>query len=213
MRHRFFDLAFTPGVRSEQARMGSRDAYADAAAGAATPAEALTDREGSFIADRDSFYLASVSETGWPYVQHRGGPIGFIKPIDDRNARLGRVRGQSPVCLRRQCSHERPRGDDLHGLSESAPSEGARPPPSHRKPANVRTSQPPSRDAWLPSARGALRPSDGRCPSTGIARSTSPHVSARPRSRRPSRRCMRRSQNSKRKSRNGPPLSIDCHRL
>lgn len=84
MRHRFFDLAFTPGVRAEQARMGCREAYADAVAAAAMPAEALTDREVSFIADRDSVYLASVSETGWPYVQHRGGPIGFVKPIDDR---------------------------------------------------------------------------------------------------------------------------------
>ncbi|KQP28792.1 pyridoxamine 5'-phosphate oxidase family protein [Methylobacterium sp. Leaf100] len=83
MRHRFFDLAFTPSVQAEQARMGSREAYADAGA-AMVPDDSLTAREGAFIAARDSFYLASVSETGWPYVQHRGGPIGFVMRIDDR---------------------------------------------------------------------------------------------------------------------------------
>ena len=85
MRHRFFDLAFTPSVRTEQARRGSRAAYASAVAeaGDAAAGDRLTDRELSFIADRDSFYLASVSETGWPYVQHRGGPAGFVRRGDD----------------------------------------------------------------------------------------------------------------------------------
>ncbi len=75
MRHRFYDLAFTPAVQAEQARKGSRAAYAAASADAedAESADALGEREAAFIAARDSFYLASVSETGWPYVQHRGG--------------------------------------------------------------------------------------------------------------------------------------------
>ena len=38
----------------------------------------------AFIADRDSFYMATVSETGWPYIQHRGGPTGFVRIIDEK---------------------------------------------------------------------------------------------------------------------------------
>ncbi|WP_336485974.1 pyridoxamine 5'-phosphate oxidase family protein [Methylobacterium nigriterrae] len=83
MRHRFFDLAFTPSVQAEQTRRGSRAAYA-AARGGPADADGLSDREGTFIAGRDSFYLASVSETGWPYVQHRGGPAGFVRRLDER---------------------------------------------------------------------------------------------------------------------------------
>jgi predicted pyridoxine 5'-phosphate oxidase superfamily flavin-nucleotide-binding protein len=85
VRHRFFDIAFTQSVQAEQSRLGSRAGYANFAAEAGQPALAdrLTDREIGFIGARDSFYLASVSETGWPYVQHRGGPPGFVKPVDD----------------------------------------------------------------------------------------------------------------------------------
>jgi uncharacterized protein len=84
MRHRFFDLAFTPAVRAEQARRGSRASYAaiTANAGGDASEDALSQREVAFIEARDSFYLASVSETGWPYVQHRGGPTGFIRALD-----------------------------------------------------------------------------------------------------------------------------------
>jgi predicted pyridoxine 5'-phosphate oxidase superfamily flavin-nucleotide-binding protein len=86
MRHRFFDLAFTPSVQAEQARQGSRAAYAAANSDAAggTSADALSPRETAFIAARDSFYLASVSQTGWPYVQHRGGPEGFVRVLDEK---------------------------------------------------------------------------------------------------------------------------------
>ncbi|ACA16022.1 pyridoxamine 5'-phosphate oxidase-related FMN-binding [Methylobacterium sp. 4-46] len=84
MRRRFFDLAFTPSVQAEQTRRGSRAAYASAAGGARAEADVLTDLEAAFIAERDSFYLASVSETGWPYVQHRGGPAGFVRRLDAR---------------------------------------------------------------------------------------------------------------------------------
>ena len=56
--------------------MGSRAAYAGVAADPdnAVIGGALSEREAAFIEARDSFYLATVSETGWPYVQHRGGP-------------------------------------------------------------------------------------------------------------------------------------------
>ena len=86
MKPRFSELAFTPAVRAEQTRRGSRAGYAAASAGAGDGASAdmLGEQEIAFIAARDSFYLASVSETGWPYVQHRGGPTGFVRRVDDR---------------------------------------------------------------------------------------------------------------------------------
>jgi uncharacterized protein len=86
MRHRFFDLAFTPAVQAEQARRGSRTGYAALSARRSDGATAdlLEEQEFAFIAERDSFYLATVSETGWPYVQHRGGPVGFVRRVDEQ---------------------------------------------------------------------------------------------------------------------------------
>ncbi|HTH11088.1 MAG TPA: pyridoxamine 5'-phosphate oxidase family protein [Acidovorax sp.] len=49
--------------------------------------------ERDFIARRDSFYLSSISETGWPYIQHRGGPAGFLHVLDDSHLAFGDVRG------------------------------------------------------------------------------------------------------------------------
>jgi hypothetical protein len=83
MAHRFAELAFTDSVKAAQERYGSRAANArmESLAG---PNAALSGREAGFIAERDSFYMATVSETGWPYLQHRGGPKGFLKVIDSR---------------------------------------------------------------------------------------------------------------------------------
>lgn len=53
----------------------------------------LGEPEARFIADRDSFYLGSVSETGWPYVQHRGGPRGFLKVLDPATLAFADYRG------------------------------------------------------------------------------------------------------------------------
>jgi predicted pyridoxine 5'-phosphate oxidase superfamily flavin-nucleotide-binding protein len=53
----------------------------------------FTERERAHIASRDSFYMATVSETGWPYVQHRGGPAGFLKVVDDRTLAFADYRG------------------------------------------------------------------------------------------------------------------------
>lgn len=83
MGHRFAEIAFTKTVRDIQTIEGSRDSYAQMEKGEDYNF-LLSDREASFIADRDSFYMASVSETGWPYLQHRGGPLGFMKVLDER---------------------------------------------------------------------------------------------------------------------------------
>ena len=83
MGHRFAEIAFTPAVRTVQAAAGSRDAYARMDEGEGSN-YLLSEYEAGFIGARDSFYMASVSETGWPYVQHRGGPAGFMKVLDAR---------------------------------------------------------------------------------------------------------------------------------
>lgn len=78
MLRRYSDIAFTEGVKRIQSAQGSRDAYARWAAVSA-PDAGLDPAAREFIATRDGFYVASVSETGWPYVQFRGGPRGFLR--------------------------------------------------------------------------------------------------------------------------------------
>jgi ferredoxin-NADP reductase/predicted pyridoxine 5'-phosphate oxidase superfamily flavin-nucleotide-binding protein len=83
MARAFAKISFTPDVQAVQTEMGSRTAYRAAELGEAETV-ALSDFEQAFIAERDSFYQATVSQTGWPYVQHRGGPAGFLKVLDER---------------------------------------------------------------------------------------------------------------------------------
>ncbi|NQZ83580.1 MAG: 2Fe-2S iron-sulfur cluster binding domain-containing protein [Colwellia sp.] len=81
MGHKFAEIAFTEQVKKIQAEQGSRTNYAQMEQGPDFN-NLLSQREVSFIQARDSFYMASVSETNWPYVQHRGGPQGFLRIID-----------------------------------------------------------------------------------------------------------------------------------
>lgn len=83
MGHKLAEIAFTDTVRQLQEADGSRKSYARMEAGADSN-NILTDRESAFIGMRDSFYMATVGETGWPYVQHRGGPAGFVSVIDSK---------------------------------------------------------------------------------------------------------------------------------
>lgn len=81
MGHKFAEIAFTPSVREVQQALGSRAHYAAMEKGPDFN-NVLGEQEATFVRARDSFYMASVSETGWPYVQHRGGPIGFVSVLD-----------------------------------------------------------------------------------------------------------------------------------
>jgi uncharacterized protein len=94
MTHRFADIAFTQGVREHQAKLGvaSRNERMQALGG---PNDRIGPAEAEFIGARDSFYLASVSETGWPYVQHRGGPAGFLRVLDDKTLGFADFRGNA----------------------------------------------------------------------------------------------------------------------
>jgi len=91
MAYGFMDIALTPAVRRAQAEMGADELWTDFKGH--RELDRFTPREAAFIAERDSFYIASVSETGWPYVQHRGGPAGFLKMIDDRTLAFLDYRG------------------------------------------------------------------------------------------------------------------------
>lgn len=83
MRHAFANIAFTPAVREVQARDGSRAQYARAfESGDELRNAELGPDEAAFIHAQRSFYMATVSETGWPYVQHRGGAPGFLRVVD-----------------------------------------------------------------------------------------------------------------------------------
>jgi len=91
MAHNFGSLVFTPVVKALQERHGSRRQYARMEAG--VQADRLGPDESGFIAEQDSFYMATVGATGWPYIQHRGGPKGFLKVIDDRTLAFADFRG------------------------------------------------------------------------------------------------------------------------
>ena len=85
MSHAFANIAFTPAVRDAQARDGSRAQYARAfESGDSVRNAELGPNEEAFIHAQRSFYMATVSETGWPYVQHRGGDPGFLQVLDSR---------------------------------------------------------------------------------------------------------------------------------
>ena len=88
----FGSLVFTPAVKTLQERYGSRRQYARL--------EQLGEMKGGlgpdekeYLAERDTFYMASLGESGWPYVQHRGGPKGFLKVIDDTTLAFADFRG------------------------------------------------------------------------------------------------------------------------
>ncbi len=84
MGHKFAEIAFTGTVKAAQDKVGSRSSYARREGGDVDFNDRLGAAETQFIAERDSFYMASVSETGWPYVQHRGGPQGFLRVLDEK---------------------------------------------------------------------------------------------------------------------------------
>ncbi len=82
------DIAFSAAVKAVQTRKGSRATYAGMAMG-----DTIDDSLAAFIAARDSFYLASTSASAQPYIQHRGGPPGFLRVIDDRTLGFADLRG------------------------------------------------------------------------------------------------------------------------
>jgi predicted pyridoxine 5'-phosphate oxidase superfamily flavin-nucleotide-binding protein len=92
MGRRFAELAFTPLVKEQQRQHGSRHMY-QRVEQSSDSGDRLGMDEQEFIRERDGFYMASVSETGWPYVQYRGGDKGFLRVFDERTLGFADLRG------------------------------------------------------------------------------------------------------------------------
>ena len=86
------DIAFTPTVKALQAQHGSREAYARMERERGWQ-QTVTPELEAFIAERDSFYLGTANADGQPYIQHRGGPKGFLKVLDERTLAFADFRG------------------------------------------------------------------------------------------------------------------------
>ena len=92
MREYTSDIAFTDTVKKIQKRKGSRDTYAHMEQRGSWQ-DTVTKQLADFIAERDSFYMATVNSDGQPYIQHRGGPKGFLKVIDDHTLGFADFKG------------------------------------------------------------------------------------------------------------------------
>ncbi len=88
----YLNLLFTEGARAAQTTAGSRKAYSRADHAPDEP-DSLGSRELEFIAARDTIYMATTGRDGWPYLQHRGGPPGFVKVLSDRHLGFADFRG------------------------------------------------------------------------------------------------------------------------
>ena len=92
MIHPVSDIAFTLAVKAVQERFGSREAYARLAR-SGDWVQTITPELAAFIAERDSFYLGTANADGQPYIQHRGGPAGFLKVLGERTLAFADFRG------------------------------------------------------------------------------------------------------------------------
>jgi uncharacterized protein len=97
MPHKWLQIASTPSVKAARERYGSAAQYARLDGTLDEDGPVRNDRlgpaEAAFIAERDGFYVASVSETGWPYLQFRGGPAGFLRVVDEHTLGYADLRG------------------------------------------------------------------------------------------------------------------------
>jgi len=110
MSRRYTGLTFTNDVKAQQERYGTRSSAARMEHSAFEDGR-FSEREREFVERRDSFYMASVLQNGWPYLQHRGGPQGFVKVLDDRLLAFADFRGNQQFI-----STGNVRGDDRVAL-------------------------------------------------------------------------------------------------
>jgi predicted pyridoxine 5'-phosphate oxidase superfamily flavin-nucleotide-binding protein len=87
----FLEIASTPSVKAAQATNGSAEQCSDFQGDRSF--EGFTQSEADFIAQRDNLYMATVSSTGWPYIQHRGRRIGFLRVLDEKAFGFAGLRG------------------------------------------------------------------------------------------------------------------------
>jgi len=110
MPRRYTELTFTDDVKRAQRDQGVR-AMAERMERAPVDDRTLGEDVSAFLAARDSFYMASVLQNGWPYLQHRGGPRGFVKRLDEHTLGFADYRGN-----RQLVSTGNVRGDDRVAL-------------------------------------------------------------------------------------------------
>lgn len=102
MAENFLRIAFTPSVLDTQRRTYGR-AQGPLPAG---EVDEIGPDERAFLEERDSFYMATVTETGWPYVQHRGGPAGFLHVLDEHTLAFADVRGNRQLVSAGNLTHD-----------------------------------------------------------------------------------------------------------
>jgi uncharacterized protein len=105
MGRRFAELAFTPLVKEQQEKHGSRYLY-ERAEQSDNTGDRLGPYEQQFISERDGFYMASTSETGWPYIQYRGGAKGFLRIFDDHTIGFADLRGNKQYISMGNLQHD-----------------------------------------------------------------------------------------------------------
>lgn len=106
MGHAYRKTLFSDSAKAFQTAAGSRQAYARSDSEPVNSRDALGPRELAFIAARDSFYVASVSPEGWPYIQHRGGPPGFLKPMGENRIGFADYTGNKQYISRANLAHD-----------------------------------------------------------------------------------------------------------
>lgn len=105
MTHRSSEILFTDSVRKAQARYGSREQM-ERLQQHGPANDTLTEAERDFIHARDGFYLATVSESGWPYLQFRGGPAGFVRVLDGKTLGYADFRGNRQYVSTGNLAHD-----------------------------------------------------------------------------------------------------------
>ncbi len=105
MSRSFAERAFTPLVKAQQEQHGSRRSYARMEE-AGEAGDRLGEFEREFLADRDGFYMASTGETGWPYIQYRGGEKGFLHVLDDQTLGFADLRGNKQYITMGNLAHD-----------------------------------------------------------------------------------------------------------
>lgn len=93
MAYKYAEIAFTDAVKAEQVRMGSREAYRHREEAKEERSVCIGDDERAFVESADSFFMASIGASGWPYMQHRGGPKGFVRVIGPNRLGFADFRG------------------------------------------------------------------------------------------------------------------------
>ena len=151
MADKFHEIVFTDSVRKAQEHYYGKSQRVEDA----PERDALTEDETGFIQARDSFYMATVSETGWPYVQHRGGKPGFLRVLNPTALAFADYKGNRQLLSTGNLAVDRPGDAVPDGLSAAHAAENPRSRPRRRRATASRTCR-ATRRAGSPAPRGTV---------------------------------------------------------